>query len=64
MTESSRLRDRRGGGEDPVVSQERPQHVCSPACQGDDGLDVFAALTALLEVEVPVSTPVQLRDLV
>ena len=54
MNESSRLRDRRGGGESPVVAQEGPQGVGPAAGQGDDGLDVFAALAALLEVEVPV----------
>ncbi|MBW5485132.1 helix-turn-helix domain-containing protein, partial [Streptomyces bambusae] len=35
MTESSRLRDRRSGGEDPIVSQQRPQDACPAASQSD-----------------------------
>nr|AAG02348.1 putative transporter [Streptomyces verticillus] len=54
MMKSSRLRDRQLGGEDPVVAQESPQDAGPTPCQGDDGLNVFAALAALLEVEVPV----------
>src|SRR5690606_20700378 len=54
MTKSSRLRDRWGGGEDPSVTQQRPQHARPSPGQGDDGLDMLAALTAFFEVEVPV----------
>ncbi|MBW5484403.1 helix-turn-helix domain-containing protein, partial [Streptomyces bambusae] len=39
MTESSRLRDRRSGGEDPIVSQQRPQDACPAASQSDHSLD-------------------------
>ncbi|SCK59074.1 hypothetical protein YWIDRAFT_08357, partial [Streptomyces sp. SceaMP-e96] len=53
MTKSSRLRDRRGGGEDSAVTHKRPQHARPAASQSDDRLDVFAALAAFLEVEVP-----------
>ena len=51
---SGRLRDGRCGGEGPVVAQEGPQHTGAASCEGDDGLDVFAAFAAFLEVVVPV----------
>src|SRR4051812_49824905 len=54
MTMSSRLRDRWGGGEDPVVTQECPQHVHPAAGERDHGLDVFESLAAFFEVEVAV----------
>lgn len=54
MTKSRGLRDRRNGGEDPVVAQEGPQGSGPSPVQGDDGLDVCAALAALLQAEVPV----------
>ncbi|OKJ27786.1 hypothetical protein AMK22_29640 [Streptomyces sp. CB01580] len=54
MTKSSRLRDRQLGGEDPVVAQEGPQDTGSSAGEGNDCMDVLAALGALLRVEVPV----------
>ncbi len=55
----SRLRDRQLGGEERVVAQQFPQDAGASAGQGDElsrqlGLDVFAALAALLEVEVAV----------
>lgn len=54
MTKPSRLRDRRGGGERPAVAQKRPQNAGPPTGRGENGLDMLAALAALLEVEVPV----------
>lgn len=40
--------------EGSVVAQEGPQDTGAPAGERDNGLHVLAALTALLEVEVPV----------
>src|SRR3954453_21975523 len=54
MTMSSRLRDRWGGGEDPVVTQECPQHVHPAAGERDHGLGVGEYLHAVFEVEVAV----------
>lgn len=50
MTESSRLLGRLGGGELPSVAQKGPRNVHPAAGEGDEGLDVVAALSALLEV--------------
>lgn len=55
MTESSHLRDRRCGGEDPVVAQECPHHVDSSAGQGADRLNMLEHLATPLEIEVGVS---------
>lgn len=52
----------RCGGEGPVVAQEGPQHTGAASCEGDDGLDVFAALAAFLEVVVPLGPSRMMLD--
>lgn len=54
MAESSRLRHRRGGCEQPVVAQKRPHHVGPSAGERDDGLHMLESLAPLLQVEVTV----------
>jgi len=44
------------GVKDAIVPQEGPQDVDAAAGKGDEGLDVFEALSAFLEVEVTVGS--------
>ncbi len=43
-------------GEDAVVTKQGPQDIHASAGEGDEGLDVAEALSALLEVEVAVGS--------